>query len=239
MGGVKIYWDDHTGRLNGDAKGQFLGEFEGDNKLLVIYNDGQYEITNYELINRYEPEQVYLIQKYQPRQVIQVVYLEGKSKLQYVKRFVIETTTMEKKFSFIGDEKGSQLLVATTSTPAEIEVTLDTKKAEKQVFTLVLDEFMEVKGWKVLGNRLHVEKVKKVVLLSPKVGEIIVDAVEEDVVDDIDPMEGSEESGNEGSSNGSNDIPDGSVLPLVSEQLDKEKRGGISPLDPPTQLNLL
>jgi len=114
LGGVKIYWDDHTGRLNGDAKGQFLGEFEGDNKLLVIYNDGQYEITNYELINRYEPEQVYLIQKYHSGQVIQVVYLEGKSKLQYVKRFVIETTTMEKKFSFIGDEKGSQLLVATT-----------------------------------------------------------------------------------------------------------------------------
>ena len=239
LGGVKIYWDDHTGRLNGDAKGKFLGEFEGDNKILVIYNDGNYELTNYELINRYEPDQVYLIQKYVAGQVIQVVYLEGKSKLHYVKRFVIETTTMEKKFSFIGDEKGSQLLAASTSAPAEIEVTLESKKGEKQVLTLILDEFMEVKGWKVLGNRLHTEKVKKVVLLSPKVGEIAANLVASDdpEEDDVDAIQEDDNTGEGG--DGADTAEDGSVLPLESEQIEKDKRSGGSPLDPPTQLNLL
>ena len=64
MGGVKIWWDVMTGRLNGDAKGQFLGEFDGDDKVLVIYKDGHYELSNYELINRFEPDTVYFIQKY-------------------------------------------------------------------------------------------------------------------------------------------------------------------------------
>jgi topoisomerase-4 subunit A len=171
LGGVKIWWDDMTGRLNGDAKGQFLGEFEGDDKVLVIYKDGHYELSNYELINRFEPDTVYFIQKYYAEQVIQVVYLEGKSKLHYVKRFLIETLTMGKKFSFIGEEKGSELLVATTSLLAQVELTTEKKSGEKVVEMLELDAFMDVKGWKVLGNRLSQDKVKKLVLKSDKVGE--------------------------------------------------------------------
>jgi topoisomerase-4 subunit A len=171
LGGVKIWWDDMTGRLNGDAKGQFLGEFEGDDKVLVIYKDGHYELSNYELINRFEPDTVYFIQKYFAAQVIQVVYLEGKSKFQYVKRFLIETLTMGKKFPFIGEEKGSELLVACTSVVAQVELTTEKKSGEKVVEMLILDEFMDVKGWKVLGNRLSQDKVKKLVLKSDKVGE--------------------------------------------------------------------
>jgi len=171
LGGVKIWWDDMTGRLNGDAKGQFLGEFEGDDKVLVIYKDGHYELSNYELINRFEPDTVYFIQKYFAAQVIQVVYLEGKSKFQYVKRFLIETLTMGKKFPFIGEEKGSELLVASTSVGAQVELTTEKKSGEKVVEMLILDGFMDVKGWKVLGNRLSQDKVKKVVLKSDKVGE--------------------------------------------------------------------
>ncbi len=171
LGGVKIWWDVMTGRLNGDAKGQFLGEFDGDDKVLVIYKDGYYELSNYELINRFEPDTIYCIQKYSATQVIQVIYLEGKSKFQYVKRFLIETLTMGKKFPFIGEEKGSELLVASTSVGAQVELTTEKKNGEKVVEMLILDGFMDVKGWKVLGNRLSQDKVKKVVLKSDKVGE--------------------------------------------------------------------
>jgi topoisomerase-4 subunit A len=114
---------------------------------------------------------VYFIQKYFAAQVIQVVYLEGKSKFQYVKRFLIETLTMGKKFPFIGEEKGSELLVASTSVGAQVELTTEKKSGEKVVEMLILDEFMDVKGWKVLGNRLSQDKVKKLVLKSDKVGE--------------------------------------------------------------------
>jgi hypothetical protein len=84
---------------------------------------------------------------------------------------------------------------------------------------------------------LHVDKVKKVVLLSPKVGEIAPDSVDSE----IEPLGDDEisDGGEDGGINDGNESVDGSVLPLVSEQVEKEKRGGISPLDPPTQLNLL
>jgi topoisomerase-4 subunit A len=210
LGGVKIWWDDMTGRLNGDAKGQFLGEFEGDDKVLVIYKDGHYELSNYELINRFEPDTVYFIQKYFAEQVIQVIYLEGKSKLYYVKRFLIETLTMGKKFPFIGEEKGSELTVASTSLKAQVEITTEKKSGEKVVEMIVLDEFMDVKGWKVLGNRLSPDKVKKVVLKSDKVGEAPVverktiaseyegDEMDEDVEGVEDGEDGNGDTSNDG-----------------------------------------
>ncbi|MFM8995834.1 MAG: DNA gyrase/topoisomerase IV subunit A [Bacteroidota bacterium] len=213
LGGVKIWWDDMTGRLNGDAKGQFLGEFEGDDKVLVIYKDGHYELSNYELINRFEPDTVYFIQKYFAEQVIQVIYLEGKSKLHYVKRFLIETLTMGKKFPFIGEEKGSELTVASTSLMARVEITTEKKSGEKMVEMIVLDDFMDVKGWKVLGNRLSQVKVKKVVLKSEKVGEppvverkTIASEYAEEMDDDLDEGNDDGEAG-EGTEGG-----DGTVI---------------------------
>jgi len=213
LGGVKIWWDDMTGRLNGDAKGQFLGEFEGDDKVLVIYKDGHYELSNYELINRFEPDTVYFIQKYFAEQVIQVIYLEGKSKLHYVKRFLIETLTMGKKFPFIGEEKGSELMVASTSLMAQVEITTEKKSGEKVVEMIVLDDFMDVKGWKVLGNRLSQDKVKKVVLKSEKVGEppvterkTIASEYAEEMDDDLDEGNDDGEAG-EGAEGG-----DGTVI---------------------------
>jgi topoisomerase-4 subunit A len=91
LGGVKIWWDEMTGRLNGEGRGKFMGEFDGDDRILALYNDGSYELTNYELINRYEPSEMYLIQKFYPELIINCIYLDGKSKQQFVKRFKIET----------------------------------------------------------------------------------------------------------------------------------------------------
>lgn len=197
LGGVKIWWDNITGRLTGDAKGQFLGEFDSDDKVLAIYNDGSYEITNYELINRFEPNELYLIQKFHADQPIQVVYLDGKSKNHFVKRFIIETSTMSKKFIFISEEKGSKLECASTANPTLVEITTENKKGEKKKEEISITEFMDVKGWKSVGNRLSQETVKKVTLLSEKVGEF--EAAQEEYteveIEEID--ENNNDSGNE------------------------------------------
>jgi topoisomerase-4 subunit A len=200
LGGVKIWWDNITGRLTGDPKGQFLGEFDSDDKVLAIYNDGSYEITNYELINRFEPNELYLIQKFNVEQPIQVIYLDGKSKNHFVKRFVIETSTIGKKFIFISEEKGSKLECASTSNPTLIEVVTENKKGEKKTEELNIAEFMDVKGWKSVGNRLSQETVKKVKLLSEKVGEYEpIELETEDESIDL-PEEGEDGSNNQGSS---------------------------------------
>jgi topoisomerase-4 subunit A len=186
LGGVNIWWDDLTGRLNGDEKGKFLGDFNGEDRILVIYKEGSYEITNYELINRYDPADVYHIQKFYADLPLQVVYLDGKSKNHFVKRFIIETSTLEKKFIFISEEKGSQLVACALSNPAVIQLTTENKKKEKEVVDVNLTEFMDVKGWKAVGNRLSFDLVKKVQLLTPMEGapEVVEEPISEDLPED-------------------------------------------------------
>lgn len=186
LGGVKIWFDEMTGRLSGEARGQFLGEFDGDDRVLVIYKGGNYELTNYELINRYEPDQVYLIQKFFPEQIISTVYLDGKSKNYFVKRFLIETTTLSKKFPFISEEKGSQMLCASTVEKAFVKVTSDNKKGEKEELTLQMDTFMDVRGWKTQGQKLSADKIKKIVLESARIGEVPASAVISEEKEDND-----------------------------------------------------
>ena len=159
-----------TGRLNGEGRGQFLGEFDGDEKILVVYMDGSYELTNYELINRYEPESVYLIQKFYPEQILNCIYQEGKSKHYFVKRFLIETTTMAKKFPFISETKGSNLAMASTDSAAGASFITEDKKKEKQEWELVFDDYMDVQGWKTVGSKLSNDTVKKLTMKGEKVG---------------------------------------------------------------------
>ena len=155
---------------------------------------------------------------------------------------------MGKKFSFIGEEKGSELLVASTSVGAQVEVTTEKKNGEKVIEMLILDEFMDVKGWKVLGNRLSQDKVKKVVLKSEKVGEapVVVRKMTAVVQDsDADSDGGSEAEDNiEGDDNGTVAAEDaGTVKPESNGlALGSEKSGGGTVIlggDGSPQLNLL
>ena len=168
LGGVNIWWDNLTGRLNGDEKGVYLGDFNADDQLLVIYKDGSYELTNYELINRFAPEEVYHIQKFYAELPLQVVYLDGKSKQHFVKRFVVETSTSNKKFVFISEEKGSLLECLSLANPMTIELLSENKKKEKNTEEINITEFIEVKGWKAVGNRLSFDTVKKITMTSNK-----------------------------------------------------------------------
>src|SRR5690606_1921447 len=89
----KLWFDDQFGRLNTEEKGIFLGSFEGDDKVLVIYHDGQYEITDQELTQRFEADKVLLIEKFDPEKIITAIYYDN-DKLQFnIKRFRIETNT--------------------------------------------------------------------------------------------------------------------------------------------------
>jgi topoisomerase-4 subunit A len=170
LGGVRIWWDHLTGRLNGDEKGTYMGDFNGEDQLIVIYKDGSYELNNYELINRFDPEEIYHIQKFYPDLPLQVVYLDGKSKHHFVKRFLVDTRTQNKKFIFISEEKGSQLECLSLHTPMIVEVLSENKKKEKISEEINITQFIEVKGWKSVGNRLSFDTIKKITLKSDKGG---------------------------------------------------------------------
>ena len=162
MGGLDIWYDDTIGRLNRDQRGKFLGNFQGENRVIAIYKDGTYELTDFELTNRYEPEKVVCVDKVEEDTVISAVHYEGASKVHYLKRFKVETTTLAKRFSFISESPGSKLLAATTDVNAVLEFDFRPAKTRKSLQTQVDPKtHIDVKGWKANGNRLSPHKVLK------------------------------------------------------------------------------
>ena len=167
--GVDIWYDTVTGRLNRDERGDYIGTFNGEDKVLVVYKTGEYELTSYELTNRYEAEKIISLSKLTEASVISAIHIDGASKVHYVKRFGIETKTLGQRFSFINESKGSSLVLASILPSPVIELTVvKGKSKEKEVTEENLDELIDVKGWKANGNKLSQYKVQKVKLLEDK-----------------------------------------------------------------------
>ena len=169
LGGLNIWYDESIGRLNTDERGRLLGNFMGDDRILVIYKDGHYELTSFEITNRYESSQIMLIERFDPEKVISAIYFDGESKSFYVKRFKIETTTIGKKFGFISEAKGSTLTVVSTEKQPQIEIEhIKPNSKEKETAVYDFDMLIDVKGWRAIGNKLSQQKIQKVKLLANK-----------------------------------------------------------------------
>jgi topoisomerase-4 subunit A len=164
LSGLELWFDDASGRLNKDKRGKHVGKFNGEDQILSITKSGNYKITNFELTNRYEPEnKTIFIEKFNPKKIISAVYVDGESKQYFVKRFQIETTTPDKEFNFISEGIGSRLEFVTTSDNPEIEMeVVKGKGKDKETEAINLEEIVDVKGWKAIGNRLSQYKVTKV-----------------------------------------------------------------------------
>jgi topoisomerase-4 subunit A len=167
LGGVNIWYDDSVGRLNRDDRGKLLGNFQSDDKILVIFDSGEYEITSFELTNRYEAVKIRLIEKFNSENIISVIHYDPESQLHLVKRFQIETSTLDKKFLFISEQKGAKLVLATSIPQPQVEVIYMIKGVkERKTMSMDLDMVIDVKGWKAMGNKLTPHSVKKVSLIN-------------------------------------------------------------------------
>jgi topoisomerase IV subunit A len=162
LGGVDLWYDAVLGRLNRDERGKYLGNFDNGDAILVLYKDGTYELTNFDLTNRYEPKDLLYIGKYSSNQVISAVYYEAIQKNYFVKRFKVETSTLDKKFSYIGEAKGTKLLFVSTDAHPRMEIAIDKGRNVVEKEVVVLDQFVDVRGWKALGNKASNGKVKEI-----------------------------------------------------------------------------
>ena len=153
LGSIKLWFDDKFGRLNHDAKGIELGDFDAEDRILVIYTDGTYEIADQELTQRFNPEDVMLIEKFDPERIITAVYLD-KDKLQFnVKRFKIETTTLRNKFLFIKEGKGN-ILEAVSTEEEPILIVNSGKGSQVKKTKFKIANTVDVMGWKAVGAKL-------------------------------------------------------------------------------------
>ncbi len=167
LGGMDIWYDETIGRLNADERGKYLGNFKAEDVVLVFYKDGNYEITSFELTNHYDQNQVLDLMKFDSEKPISAIHYDGNNKTFYIKRFLIETATVNKKFLFISDAKSSKLLYASNTTEPKVEATYRVKnKHEKQEYDLA--ELIEIKGWRALGNKFPVQGLVKVEDRTPE-----------------------------------------------------------------------
>ncbi|WP_346236846.1 DNA gyrase/topoisomerase IV subunit A [Niabella insulamsoli] len=153
LSGKKLWFDDKFGRLNTDEKGAYLGMFEPADQLLIIYNDGYYEITDQEMTQKFDPEKVLLIERFDPEKIITAVYVDMKQLQFNVKRFKIETSTLKNKFLFIKEGDGNYLEQATTAAEPVLQVKSG-RGDQVRSAKFKLAKFTDVMGWKAVGAKL-------------------------------------------------------------------------------------
>jgi len=153
LAGLKLWYDDQVGRLNTEERGVYIGSFEGEDKVFVAFKNGTYELTNFELTNRYDPNELVYIEKFNPEKIVSAIYFDADKKQFNAKRFKIETQTLNNKFLFIKEGQGNYLEMITTH--SEPVILLKTgKKRSPEEEEIDLAEFVEVTGWKTVGTRI-------------------------------------------------------------------------------------
>ena len=178
----KIWFDDTVQRLNIDGRGELLGEFAGDDKILVVSQAGEYQLLPFELTTHF-PTDMVILEKFNPKKPLSAIYWDASKEKYFVKRFLVESS--DKKVSFISDTEGSYLeVVSTDYLPiAEIEFTKERNKNQRPNEQINFEEFISIKGLKAQGNTLTSYKVKAINLLEslePTVMKEVEDSSEED-----------------------------------------------------------
>jgi len=182
----KIWFDETVRRLNVDGRGELIGEFRGEDRLLVINQSGIVKTIIPELTTHFDSDMI-VLEKWVPKKPISAIYFDGEKERYYVKRFVIEHEGKEE--SFISDHQDSQLEIVSTDwrPQAEVEFTKERGKDRKPNMEVNLEEFISVKGINALGNQLTKDKVNQINILDPLPYEAPeeVHADELEVVDEV------------------------------------------------------
>ncbi len=153
ISGKKLWFDAQFGKLNTEEKGIYLGNFEDGETILSVFKDGTYEITNTELTNKFDPSQLLLIEKFNATSVLSALYYHAGNKSYYLKRFLIETQTLDKKFSFVPEEDGSFTVAITVSSEPRLFLKSGKKKDPKEE-KINVAKTVEIKTWKAVGNKI-------------------------------------------------------------------------------------
>ena len=187
LGGRKIWFDDAVFRLNVDGRGMFLGEFSGDDKILVITKSGFFRIAGFDLSNHFE-DNILIIEKFRPGKVYSAVYWDAEQKFYYVKRFTIEES--EKPQCFINENPESKLYSLTEVEYPRFEISFGGKHKDRENEIIEVSEFIGIKSYKAKGKRLTsfmVENIQEIEPVIKKESEIPQEATDDDEEEDPDP----------------------------------------------------
>ena len=181
----KIWFDDTIQRLNVDGRGELLGEFRGEDKLLIIRQNGILKTISPEITTRFNEDMI-VLEKWLPKKPISAIYFDGKKEKYFLKRFLIENENKEE--TFISLNKNSFLEIVSTDWKPVVELVFNKERNKEQRPNTSIDveEFISIKGIKAQGNQLTGYKVKQINILESKVYDppIEVSANEIEVIDE-------------------------------------------------------
>ena len=184
----KIWFDDNVQRLNVDQRGELLGAFKAEDKILTIHQSGEIELKSFDISNHFDEDMI-VIEQNNPKKPVSAIYYDGNKKAYYVKRFLVENTM--NRFSFITDNDDSQLEVVSTDWKPQVELVFVKEKGKDRKTEIInIEEFISVKGEKALGNKLTSKKVKEINLLEPlPYTEEVIEIVEEEIIEKSESVE--------------------------------------------------
>ena len=167
LGGRKVWFDADVQRLNYDERGTYLGEFHGDEAVLVIHPNGDYYTTTYDPNNHYEGE-ILRIEKYDPEKVWTAALFDGDQQgFPYLKRFLLERTSGARRNCFLNENPATRLLLLTDTAYPRFELVFGGADAYRDPMIIEADEFVTVKGFKAKGKRLTTNAVESIKELEP------------------------------------------------------------------------
>lgn len=165
LGGRQVWYDRDVMRLNYDGRGEYLGEFHSEDRILVVMNNGEFYITTFDLNNHYEPD-IRIIEKYQPEKVWTAALFDAdQQNYPYLKRFCMEATA--RKQNFLGENRNSRLILLTDETYPRLEVVFGGHDSVRESLVVEADEFIAVKGFKAKGKRLTNYTIETINELEP------------------------------------------------------------------------
>ncbi|TRX16301.1 DNA gyrase/topoisomerase IV subunit A, partial [Flavobacterium franklandianum] len=160
----KVWFDETVQRLNVDGRGELLGEFRPNDKILILSQSGKVKVITPELSTHFDEDMI-VLEKWIPKKPISAIYYDGEKERYYIKRFLVETENKEE--SFITEHANSHLeIVSTEYRPVAELVFTKVKGVQKENITVDIESFIALKGFKALGNQLTADKLKQVNLLD-------------------------------------------------------------------------
>jgi topoisomerase-4 subunit A len=188
LGGRMVWFDRDILRLNYDGRGEELGEFQSEDLILVVQQNGEFYTTNFDLSNHYE-DNILVIEKNDSMKVWTAVYYDADQKYFYLKRFLLEGTA--RKQNFLGENPKNRLMLLTDEVYPRIEVVFGGHDAFREPLVLDAEEFIGVKGFKAKGKRISTFEIEVIneldpIRFAPKIDQKQEEREEEEAITEIE-----------------------------------------------------
>jgi topoisomerase-4 subunit A len=166
LGGREVWFDRDVLRLNYDGRGELLGEFLGDDKILVITRQGEYYLTSFEATNHYDHVDILRIEKFRPNHIWTAILFDADQGHPYLKRFTFEPSA--KRQRFIGENPKSELILLTDTPGARFNVSFAGDDAHREAIDVDATDFIGVKSYKAKGKRLTTFTLGEIIEIDPR-----------------------------------------------------------------------